>query len=138
MSTGAEVMASFRSWNALAAASASALPGICLPLVWDEVIASHQQPTVDVCRHLNAVGWRELEDFFRVVAADGERSQDSIHPGWAAARAVLPCAAPLLQARMSDEAPGRHVLHQERIRWLEWKHLFKEFAKVHHFLLNNL
>ena len=87
-----------------AAASASALPGICLPLVWDEVIASHQQPTVDVCRHLNAVGWRELEDFFRVVAADGERSQDSIHPGWAAARAA--CSLDAVSFSLADHRPA--------------------------------
>ena len=39
-----------------------------------------------------------------------------------------------ISARMSDEAPGRHVLHRKRIR-VAWKHLSRKFAKVHHFLL---
>jgi hypothetical protein len=57
-------------------ARGSKLPSICMPVAWKQALHG-ENCAVDVCRHLNPLGWRELVQFFRVTCAHAD-SADSL------------------------------------------------------------
>eukprot|EP01047_Picozoa_sp_COSAG01_P010925 COSAG01_NODE_472_length_16538_cov_126.145690_13_plen_463_part_00 len=71
--------------NAKAAGKLLDSPGICMPTLWN-MYGGYPIDSVDVCRHLGPAGWRELGDFIRLTAGDGERSLPSAPAEWALAR----------------------------------------------------
>ena len=65
------------------------LPAVCMPVAWKEAArSSDDQRSVDVCMHLNPVGWRELVEFFRVTTGDGERAIELAEREWSAASSL--------------------------------------------------
>ena len=77
----------------------SRCPSIRMPVMWDGMGAS----SIDVSRHLGPSGWRELDDFFRLSAADGERALPNLPVEWSQAYAFSSLDNVALQM---DDSPG--------------------------------
>lgn len=79
----------------------SRLPAICMPVAWEQALHG-ESCAVDVCRHLNALGWRELVQFFRVTCAHGDSATASAGLELECAAAAQSCSLDSLKFALSD------------------------------------
>ena len=93
--------ANAHAWTERQLARGSRLPAICMPVAWEQALHG-ESCAVDVCRHLNALGWRELVQFFRVACAHGDSATSSAGLELECAAAAQSCSLDSLSFSLSD------------------------------------
>jgi hypothetical protein len=82
-------------------ARGSKLPSICMPVAWEQALHG-ENCAVDVCRHLNPLGWRELVQFFHVTCAHADSANSLAVFELECAAAAHSCSLDALSFALSD------------------------------------